>query len=714
VAETAELKQKSDATSVIELAMTRWKQAQEAEYETREKCLDDLKFSTGDQWPANIKADREKDNLPCLTMDQTQQSVRIVSNEYRARRPAINISPIGDGADTDSAEIIQGIIRHIELLSDAEIAYDNAHEFVTRIGFGSWRFRSEYIDENSDEQEVVIDPVRNQFSIYWQPGVPTKKAKWGFIIEDVPRDNYEDEYPDSKYTQNASLTEFMGKGNAAVEWVSKDVVRIAEYFEIVEREGKGKRKKQQVVWRKINATEVLEGPTDLPGKSIPIFTAVGDDFDVDGKRYLAGLIRNAKDPQRMYNFWTSAATEKIALSRTAPYISAVGQIVNPEQWSNPKNTKVLFYNAQDVAGKPVPRPERDLLEPAIDSMRYMTQQAAGDVKAAMGVYDPSLGQRKGDESGKAIQHLQEQGSLATSNYADNVAREMRRSGYELIDWIREFYDTPRLQRIIMPDGTQKQVVIHNGPDQAEEAKKLLTEKITKAFDISVGRYDVAVSVDKSYQAKRQEATATQLELMQTLPNQAQFFADIAVRNMDIPQSKEIADRLKMMLPPQLQEDDQSPEAQVQKLHQQLSQAMQQHDLLTKALGDAQKVIETKQIENQSKEAIAKYQEDAAVKIAQINGDVKVAVAEVGTKSQELSERIDWLKTVWTETHNAAHEAATQAVDHSHEAGLAAQQTTADQQAQTSDQSHEADMTAANQTHEQQMAEQQQEGGENGG
>jgi|ERR1700722_1158387 len=706
--ELAELKKKSDDTSVVELAMKRWQQAQEAEYETREKCLDDLKFSTGDQWPANIKADREKDNLPCLTMDQTQQSVRIVTNEYRAKRPSGNITPVGDGADVDSAEIIQGMVRHIEVQSDSEIAYDNAHEAVTRIGFGSWRFLTEYIDDESDDQEVYIRAIRNQFSVYWQPGVPTKDAKWAFIVEDVPRDNYEDEYPDSKYSQsNDTLTEFMGRGNASPEWVMNDVVRVAEYFEIVEREGKGKRKKKQVVWRKINATEILDGPKDLPGKSIPIFTAVGDDFDVDGKRYLAGLIRNAKDPQRMYNFWTSAATEKIALSKTAPYIAVAGSLVNPEQWSNPKNTKVLFYTQVDVAGKPAPRPERDLLEPQIDSMAHMTQQAAMDVKASMGVYDPSLGQRKGDESGKAIQHLQEQGSLATSNFSDNVAREMRRSYYELIEWIRFYYDTPRIQRIIMPDGTNKQIVIHNGPEQADEAQKMLTDQITKAFDISVGRYDVTVSIGPSYQTKRQEAVATEMDLLKVLGPAAQNILDLVVGEMDIPQAKEIAKRLKMMLPPQLQGDDESdPQVKLYKMQSTLQQMSQQHELLTKALQDAQKVVETKQIEQQGKMQIAQMQEQTKAAIVKMQEATKLAVAQINA-SKDLHETIaDNEIKQYDLLHSAAHDLALQKDQQEHEKGLAAQQTAADQQSQASDQSHEADMTAANQAHEADMQQQE--------
>lgn len=706
--DTEELIGKKDEKSVLELALKRFKQVNEAEFSTRTGCLDDLKFSTLDQWPEDIKKDREGQNKPCLVMDQTTQTIRIVGNEYRLKRPALNFSPVGDGADTDSAEIIQGMARHVEVRSDAEIAYDTSHEFVTRIGFGSWRFLTEYVDEKSDDQEICIEAIRNPFSVYWQPGVPTKKAIWCFIIEDVPREQYQQDYPDSTYT-TSDFSEYTATGNSSPEWVTKETVRVAEYFTIEMREVEGsKRKKKQVVWRKINATEVLDGPTDLPGDSIPIFTATGDDIDVDGKRYLAGLIRPAVGPQRMANYWFSAATEKIALAKTAPWTAVEGSIVDEKAWENPDGKRVLYYRQVDVGGKAAPPPQRELLDPRIDALTTMTTMSQAAVKSAMGVYDPSLGQRKGDESGKAIEHLQTQGSLATVNFSENVAREMKRSGYVLIDWMRFYYPEPRIQRIIMPDGTQKQVVIHNGPDQAQAAQKMFTDKITKAFDISVGRYDVTVSVDKGYQTKRQEATDTQLELMKVLGPQAQFVTDIAVRNMDIPQSKEIADRLKKMLPQQLQDDQTDPEAALQQAQHANAHLDQQLKLATQALQDAQKVVETKQIEAQNKFDIAKYQEDSAFALAKLKIDAQVLIAQITTKSQEVMTRDKMQTAVWQETHGAAHDLGLQKDQQAHEQTMGAQQAAVDQQSQAADQSHEATMTAANQSHEQQMAEQQQE------
>ena len=560
--ETEEKLQTQAEKDLIELALTRFKAAADAEFETRRDSLDDLEFSIGNQWPINIKTQRERKNKPCLVMDQIQQSIRLVCNGYRQQRPSINVNPIGDGADVDTAEILQGVVRHIEVISDAEIPYDWAHECVVRTGFGSWRMLNEYANDESDDQEIFLKPIRNQFTVYWQPGVPHHEAKWAFIVADETHEEYKDEYSDSSLSQ----TNFTSTGDAPPEWVTKETVRVAEYFEIKEKKGKGKRPKKEVLWRKINAFEILDGGVEgkpLPGTSIPIFTAVGDDIDVNGKRYLAGLVRNAKGPQRMYNYFCSTATQTMALAPVAPVMVVEGQLSGFEkQWENANtgDVAVVTYKQIDVGGKPCPAPVHFQSEPPIEGVTMMIRQAGMDLKAATGLYDPSLGQRRGDESGKAIERLQSQGDVATLNYSDNMAREMRRCGRVMLEWIRELYEVPRIQRIINPDGSVKQVVIHNGPEQLADAQALAAQdaeadpsKIKKIYDIGTGRYDVAVSVGPSYQSKRQEAVATQMEIVKADPQAMPIIGDILFGNMDIPGAQEISKRWKKMLPPQLQD-----------------------------------------------------------------------------------------------------------------------------------------------------------------
>src|SRR5579871_3735276 len=192
----------AEANKVVQTAIERFKLAAEADESWRMDCLDDLDFSIGNQWPLTIQTIREKDGRPCLVMDQIQQSIRLVCNQYRQQPPSITINPVGSGADVETAEIIQGCVRHIEVNSDAQVVYEKTHEGMVRTGFHSCRILSEYADDDSDEQDIVIEWIKNGFSVYWQPGVEQEKARWCFIISDVPHDTFVAEYPQSKLVTN--------------------------------------------------------------------------------------------------------------------------------------------------------------------------------------------------------------------------------------------------------------------------------------------------------------------------------------------------------------------------------------------------------------------------------------------------------------------------------------------------------------------------------
>lgn len=698
-------------------AIKRFYLCAEAEYQTRADSLDDLRFSVGDQWDVTLKTLRTAQQKPTLTMDQTQQSTRLVCNQYRQQPPAIQVNPIGDGADIKTADILQGIYRHIDLGCDAQATYEGVHEGTVRAGFASCRLLTEYIDDDSDQEEIVIAPIRNQFSVYWQPGMDQKDARWCFIVVDMPREEFNRKYPDSELAkmdansyktvmensalpaknQGSDTSPFSGIGNAF--WLTKDMVRVAEYFTIEYVKRRGKRPRKEVRWRVINAIEILEGGEKgelQPGREIPVFTAYGDDLDVDGKRFIAGLIRNAKEPQRMVNYWYSTATAAMGLAPQTQWLVEIGQIpagkeVNWEQ-ANSGKYSVLYYKSVNAAGERVPPPQRISPEVAIDSVAALLNESKMNVKSAMGIYDPSLGQRKGDESGTAIQHLQTQGSIATLNYADNVGRMIRRLARVELDWIREVYDEARVQRIVNPDGTADMVVIHNGHEQKEDADQLAQENdITKVFDIGVGRYDIAFSVGPTYQSKRQEATATQAELLRNLPKEmVPILMPIMVRNMDIPQGNEIADMLKKLLPQQLQ-DANDPGAQVQQLQSQVNQLGQQHQQLVAALNQANDAIKTKQVENQAKVQIAQMESATKASIVKMQEATKLAVAQINASKDANQSFAENEIKQFEILHDSAHEVATQQVEHAHQQDMAQQQAAQAESSQAADQAHQQSM-----------------------
>lgn len=675
----AEIAEKRRVQEFLKLAQERFKQCAEAEAQTRKESLNDLEFSVGRQWPADIEMQRQADGRPCLTMNRAPQFLRQITNDQRQQRPSTVINPSGDNSDPETAEILQGVVRHIEVISDAEIAYDTAFDSMGRCGLGYWRIVTEYIDDSSFDQEIKIKRIKNPFTVYLDPNCaePDKSdARYGFIVEDVSAEEYKSRYPDSAA---ASLSDFTSVGDQPLQHgLDKDRIRIAEYFYIDEQPatlvrladgsvmeeeayvalaaisalpeivGRRQSSQRQVKWAKINALDILE-ERDWPGRWIPIVPLVGDDIDVDGRRHVAGLLRHYKDPQRMYNYWISAATETIALAPKSPHVAAEGQLEgHEEEWrqSNVRNLAVLTYKAKTVDGALVPPPQRQQFEPPIQAMSMMVRQADNDMKATTGIYDASLGQRGPDESGKAILARQKQSDLGTLNFVDNLSRSIRHSGRLLIDLIPHIYDAPRIQRIIRPDGTVDQVGLFNsqkGLGHSEVAGLDLMQKVKKIYDLGVGRYDVTASVGPSYQSKRQEAVASMMALVQSYPNMMQAAGDLLVRNMDWPGAKEIADRLKKMLPPQLLDGaDQDPQTQMAKLQAQLRAMMQQHGVLIAELNQATELIKSKRLDLESKERIAAMQSQVQLLTveAKIRGEGALAALQAQLSSiQNRMERL---------------------------------------------------------------------------
>jgi len=674
--------------SFMSMAHTRFRMAAEAESKVREEALADLKFMTGDQWPSNIQTTRDNDGRPCLTINRLPAMKRQITNEQRQQRPAVSVNPVGSGTDVETAQIFQGLIRHIEVNSDAEIAYDTGFEHAVISGLGYWEIITDYKEDDSFDQEIYIKRIKNPFTIYFDPSAiePTYcDADWCFQVEDMPITEYKRDYPDSDV---ATMADFQSIGDQFPEWATKDTIRVAKYWhveydkatlymlasgEVVNQVPAGATvlrqrivQKRRVVCSKINAIEIIE-EQDWPGMYIPIVPVLADDYDVDGKRHLAGIVRDARDPQRMYNYWVSSGTEMIALAPRAPFVGAVGQFKGMENvWTNAntKNYPYLEYNPITIGGQAVGPPSRQTFEPPVQAITLMTRQADSDLKAVVGIYDPTLGQNKSDQSGRAVALLQKQSDIGNLNWADNLSRAIRYTGKLLLDLIPKIYDVPQVQRIINPDGSVKHVGVWNSgqmPDVDPEA--VLGPAVKKIYDLGSGDYDVTVSVGPSYQTKRQEAVASQLEVLKVLPPQyAQAILDMLIRNMDWPGSNEMADRIKKLLPPQLQDDQDDVQTQLARAQAVNNQLSQQNQLLSNALNQATEVVKTKTIEQQGKFAIEK-----------LHADTQITIAEINTKAQSAVERAKMMQAVWAELHGSAHEFALQKDQQGHEQDLAKQQ-----------------------------------------
>ena len=587
--------------------------------ESRDDQLDDLRFMAGSpdnnwQWPSDVLATRGSlqgqtiNARPCLTINKLPQHVRQVTNEQRQNRPSGKVIPADDQADPQVAEIFDGLVRHIEYMSDADVAYDTACDNQVTYGEGYIRLLTEYCDENTFEQDIRIARVRNSFSVYMDPMIQDPcgaDAKWCFITEDLLKEDYERMFPKAM-----PVTSIMSQGvgdPSLTQWISSNTVRIAEYFYVdVQRKtlnmypggqtafdgtpedeflraqfGDPMRSREadrkQVKWIKTNGYEILE-EQDWAGKWIPVVRVVGNEFEVEGRVYISGLVRNAKDAQRMYNYWVSQEAEMLALAPKAPFIGYGGQFEGYEhQWktANTTNWPYLEVNpdATDGAGSMLPLPQRAQPPMAQQGLIAAKMGASEDLKTVTGQYDASLGATSNERSGRAILAREKQANTGTFHYVDNLARAVRYITRQIVDLVPKIYDTERVARIIGLDG-QTQMARFN-PMQPEPVREIRDERgivIEKIYNPGVGKYDVVVTTGPSYLTKRQEAMDAMSQILQGNPNLWAVAGDLFVKNMDWPGSEELAERIKKSIDPRLLQDQDDPA--LQAANQQI-QAMQQ-------------------------------------------------------------------------------------------------------------------------------------------
>jgi hypothetical protein len=617
----------ADKKDMLSTMRARLALAVEAYSDSRDSELDDLKFLAGTpdnqwQWPSDVIASRTTAQgtmvsaRPCLTINKLPQHVKQVTNDQRQNRPSGKVIPVDNNADVQVAEVYDGLVRHIEYLSDADVAYDTACENQVTFGEGYWRILTEYSGDDTFEQDIKIVRIRNSFSVFMDPMIQDpcgSDAQWCFLTHDCPKDQYERDWPDA--TPLSALEE-MGRGDAKFgNWMGQDTLRIAEYFYFSHKRRtlclypgnvslfkdspearqyagfKPLRERDvnvaQVKWIKTNGYEVLD-EKDWAGSHIPVIRVVGNEFEVEGSLHVSGLVRNAKDAQRMYNYWTSQEAEMLALAPKAPFIGYAGQFEGFEtQWKT-ANTNAWPYlevnpDVTDSQGGVLPLPQRALPPMAQNGLIAAKMGASDDIKSTTGQYDPALGAASNERTGKAILARQQQTATGTYHYVDNLARAVRYSTRQIVELIPKVYDTERIARIIGVDGAVSTAKID--PEQPEAVREIHNEAgevIERVYNPGVGKYDVAVTTGPSYMTKRQEALEGMVQLLQGNPDLWAVAGDLFVKHMDWPGAQELAKRLAKMVDPKLMDDtDQSPEmaAAKQQIEEMGQQMEQMHQML---------------------------------------------------------------------------------------------------------------------------------------
>jgi hypothetical protein len=457
--------------------------------------------------------------------------------------------------------------------SDVKAALDGALEYACICGQGYFRLYTDYCEEDSFNQEIIIERIDNPMAVYFPISlcktVDFSDAPYCFIRTSMSKDEFKLKYGDKAADE---IQSWSGQGIGDSNWTTEDMVWLAEYFEVKEKmetlymliDGTTTMEKpedpdmilkerstttKKVIWRLITEKSILEEEI-FPCKYIPVIPVFGWEINIDGQKSFMSLIRHAKDPQRMYNYYASMEAETIALAPKIPWLVAAGQIENYENdWkvANIKNLAYLEYNPIAANGSPVPAPQRidppQIPAAAVNARR----EASDDIKATTGIYDASLGAQGNEKSGRAIMARQRQGDTATYHFVDNLSRAIRQMGRIIIDLIPVVYDVPRTVRILGEDMAEEVAIVN----QLHHDEKSGEDRL---YDMTVGKYDVTVDVGPSYESKRMETAENLTNIITAVPQIGTVCSDILVRSLDFPQSQELADRLKRTIPANLLAD----------------------------------------------------------------------------------------------------------------------------------------------------------------
>lgn len=631
--------------ATLKLARTRYQAGVDGDLDNRKRDAIDRKFYTGglNQWePAAVK---ERKNRPTPTVNRLPQFVKQITGDIRQNKPAIKVLPVDDKTDPKLAEVYTAIIRHIEGQSDAHRIYSKACEQAVIGGIGWFRILTDYMDDQSFDQEIVVKGIRNPMSVVVDPGaieLTRKDMQWAFVSELIPEEIFKASYP------NARL-EGWPTDDTWSPWRIDKSVRVAEYWtrkkrprdllllsdgstrygdemddaemELLQSLGIAIVKKRKVdSWTvkcdKITGAEVLES-YEWAGSWIPLIPVIGEEVEVGDEVFRHGLIYHSKDSQRIYNFATGAMVEQVASQPKAPYIATTAMVKNhKEAWEglNSGNPPVLLYDPDPQA--PGAKPQREAPPKFGSAWQQLALIADGDMKATTGIYDASLGRQSNETSGVAIRTRDAQGETGSYVYVDNLSAAIAHAGKIMIEIIPPTYPSERVIRM-------------TGEDDAIEGYERINTMLpdgTVWNDISAGQFDLVVTTGPAFATKRAEASERMMSLVQAVPMIGEIGADMIVKALDMPYGDKLADRLSLRLVPPGMDDEIDKKRMEMQQKMQAAQGPQQPDPMQQiAVQGAMTDIENKKADTALKAAKVQQtqvQTDIAAQEAHINAFVQ--------------------------------------------------------------------------------------------
>lgn len=579
-----------------DLAKLALEQIQESEKLTtdwRKEAEIDLAFAAGDQWPKSVRDYRERNRLPVLTIDRIEPAVAKIVGEHRKNDVAVKAikadnPPIilPDGKPLAYDEFINGLMRSIHHDSMGEYVVSTAFEHMCLCGVGAWYLQKQYDEGYTFDQEIRMKRVLNPLSVYGDvAGRWEDRMRYAHIVESLTETEYRERFKESPPGGiNVSTDGMIPKdgvllslwhnletrkekivmarlADGTVQVLPKDSVKDIPGIEVIrEREAEMYSVKRYLT----NGHEILE-ETEWPGSIIPVFILYGQESVIGTNINWRGIVRKARDPQRMYNYYRSTVAEMLGAAPKAPYIGTAAMFRGHEsEWASANTGERTYLTFEPDPSAPGASPQRNQM----DYPQGLDREAlisSDDIKAVTKIHDASLGARSNETSGKAIRARQMEADMGNYWYLDNFLQCMDLMGRCLLQAIPKIYDGTRKVYIRSEDGKITRVLINQrGPDGI----------INQVLPDEMG---VEVITGPAFTTMREEGAAAMVDMAQAYKPLMEIAGDEVMGLQDIPGADRIAERIKRHIakvsPHVL--DDSDPMRQVGELQQQLAQMQQQ-------------------------------------------------------------------------------------------------------------------------------------------
>lgn len=652
----------------LEEAREAFKLAFEAEQENREAAIDDLRFAVEeDQWPAEVRRQREIDGRPCLTRNLMGPFIRQVVNDARQNRPQMKVQPADDQADSHTAQMIGGLLRSIENNSCADVAYDTSIEFAVSSGLGYIRVGTDYACDDTFDMDVNIETVDDPFTVFGDPyGRSFDGSDWmsAFEVQKVPIERFRTLYkgaeevdwdelgyrPDDHWVEGAGVDRQIMLANWwRRERVQRKILLLdngAVVGEDVFKENKDAftalgvqvHAEREIPSYAVNVTkltgaEVLEPEKPWAGRFIPLVPVYGHVININGKRRISSLIRSAKDAQRSYNFHHTTAAELTGYAPKAPFIGPKGAFrTDRNKWETANTVSWPYIEYDLVPGMGAP-PQRQPFAGVPAGEMAAAQSAQADMRAIIGMFEASLGQRSNETSGRAIVARQREGDTATFHYIDNLNRAIRQVAKIVLDLVPSVYTPDRVVRVLGQDGSTRPIPLGQptprmklGGQPGEVDRAPDGSPVMHVYDVTAGKYDVVLSSGPGYTTKREEAATQMIELIRAYPMAAPVIGDLLAKNLDWPGADEIAQRLYAMMPEQAKGGDGPETAQ---LKQNLQSAQNELQALKRNIETMQtdRALKAKEVEIDEKKLEIQAYEAESRRMAMLVGKNGVGLSK---------------------------------------------------------------------------------------